>query len=37
LTFFAAFGTMIGAIINANIFGELAVILASIGKDEKEF
>ena len=26
-----------GAIINANIFGELAVILGSIGKPEKEF
>jgi len=27
----------LGAIINANIFGELAVILASMGKIEKQF
>lgn len=26
-----------GAIINANIFGELSVILAGMGKDEKRF
>ena len=33
----AATGIFMGAIINANIFGELAVILASMGKDEKLF
>jgi len=26
-----------GAVINANIFGELSVILAGLGKDEKRF
>jgi hypothetical protein len=33
----AACGLFFGAIINANIFGELAVIMASIGHHEKEF
>jgi hypothetical protein len=33
----AAFGLFFGAIINANIFGELAVIMASIGHTEKKF
>ena len=28
---------MLGAIINANIFGELVVIVESMGKDEKKF
>ena len=36
-TFVASVGIFMGAIINANIFGELAVILASMGKDEKLF
>jgi len=35
--YIAAAGIFLGAIINANIFGELAVILASMGKDEKSF
>lgn len=33
----AAIGNFLGAIINANIFGELAVILASMGQVEKIF
>ena len=36
-TAFSAFGLFMGAIINANIFGELAVILQGIGKHEKSF
>lgn len=36
-TIMAACGLFFGAIINANIFGELAVIMASIGHHEKEF
>ena len=36
-TLVASLGIFMGAIINANIFGELAVILASMGKDEKLF
>ena len=28
---------MLGAIINANIFGELVVIVASMGRVEKQF
>ena len=30
-------GIFMGAVINANIFGELSVILGSIGTPEKEF
>jgi hypothetical protein len=33
----ATIGIFMGAIINANIFGELSVILAGLGKDEKRF
>jgi hypothetical protein len=33
----ASIGAMLGAIINANIFGELSVIIGSIGVREKEF
>jgi hypothetical protein len=33
----ATFGLFMGAVINANIFGELQVILNSIGIEEKEF
>jgi hypothetical protein len=33
----SSIGLFLGAVINANIFGELAVILASIGKEEKKF
>ena len=33
----AAVGIFLGAIINANIFGELVVIMESMGKDEKMF
>lgn len=36
-TTLAAFGVFIGSIINANIFGELAVILQSMGRTEKKF
>ena len=36
-TVFAAIGVFMGAIINANIFGELVVIMESMGKDEKQF
>ena len=36
-TGYAAFGMFMGAIINANIFGELAVIMASMGNADKEF
>ena len=36
-TIIATVGVFMGAIINANIFGELAVILASMGKTEKNF
>ena len=36
-TCLAGFGLFMGAIINANIFGELAVILNGIGKHEKLF
>ena len=32
-----ATGVMLGAIINANIFGELAVIMSSMGQVEKQF
>ena len=33
----AAIGLFLGAIINANIFGELALIFQSLNKEEKEF
>lgn len=33
----STFGLFMGAIINANIFGELAVILSAMGKQEKQF
>ena len=33
----AAIGCFMGAIINANIFGELAMILSSIDKVDKSF
>jgi hypothetical protein len=33
----ATIGLFMGAVINANIFGELSVILASMGKNEKRF
>ena len=36
-TIMGAIGIFMGAIINANIFGELAVIIRSMGKDEKMF
>jgi len=36
-TLMATAGCFFGAIINANIFGELAVIMASMGKVEKNF
>lgn len=36
-TLLGAIGIFMGAIINANIFGELAVILSQIGKAEKTF
>ena len=36
-TVFQAFGIFFGAIINANIFGELVVIMEGMGKDEKMF
>lgn len=36
-TIIAAFGIFFGAVINANIFGELTVIMASLDKQEKEF
>ena len=32
-----AVGVFVGSIINANIFGELAVILSGMGRDEKAF
>ena len=32
----AATGAMMGAVINANIFGELSMMIGSIGKREKE-
>ena len=35
--FVASLGVMFGAIINANIFGELVVIVESMGKAEKVF
>lgn len=34
---FAAFGVFMAAYINANIFGELTMILEGIGKEEEEF
>lgn len=37
LVLFSSVGIFLGAIINANIFGELSVILGSIGRPEKEF
>lgn len=36
-TLVGCFGIFFGAIINANIFGELAVIMGSMGKVEKDF
>lgn len=36
-TFFAAVGLFLGAVINANIFGELSVIMYGMGKTEKHF
>ena len=36
-TTIAAIGTMLGAIINANIFSELVVIVESMGRAEKKF
>ena len=33
----AAMGVFLGSIINANIFGELVVIVEGMGKDAKEF
>ena len=36
-TLLGSIGIFLGAIINANIFGELAVILSQIGKPEKRF
>ena len=30
-------GVLLGAIINANIFGELSVIYQSVGREEKQF
>lgn len=35
--FYASLGVMFGAIINANIFGELVVIVESMGRAEKQF
>jgi hypothetical protein len=37
LSIIASFAAMLGAVISANIYGELAVILSSIGKEEKLF
>lgn len=34
---FASFGIFFGAIINANIFGEITVIMQSMGKNTREF
>lgn len=36
-TIVASCGVFFGAIINANIFGQLAIIMASIGHHEKMF
>ena len=36
-TLYSSTGVMLGAIINANIFGELAVIMSSMGQVEKNF
>ena len=36
-TALGAFGVFVGSIINANIFGELAVILSGMGRVEKAF
>ena len=33
----ATFGVFMGSLINANIFGELSVIIGGMGRDEKEF
>ena len=33
----ATIGVFMGSLINANILGELTVILESMGRDEKEF
>jgi len=36
-TLFASFGVFMAAYINANIFGELGIILSNFGKDEQRF
>lgn len=36
-TCLAAFGIFFGAVINANIFGELSIIMAGLDKNEKQF
>lgn len=33
----AAFGIFFATVINANIFGELSIIMAGLGKNEKQF
>lgn len=33
----ASIGVFLGSIINANIFGELVVIVEGMGKEQKEF
>lgn len=34
---FASFGVFMAAYINANIFGELGIILSAFGKEEQRF
>ena len=36
-TCMAAFGICFATVINANIFGELSIIMAGLGKNEKQF
>jgi hypothetical protein len=36
-TLYISIGVFVGALINANIFGELAVIMATMGKAEQAF
>lgn len=36
-TCLAAFGIFFAAIINANIFGELSIIMAGLDKEEQQF
>lgn len=34
---FSSIGLFLGAVINANIFGELSLLISGLGKSEKEF